>query len=199
MEGYKKIKKVVSDLDCWHQNILKGIFLVSSFDADFKIGSIERDKKKLISFVKKTFSGIKSRNIFTYSQYIYWGKPRGLQNIKVITYTPEQYEEIISEASNNVKVLNNCEYEKVDRRCNLDLSLDLLKIWGQTEDLTVCWYEPQRINKTFFFFSTIIVLRTKESVYDNEKFPIDKFAPFFQRKTEINSGNSLIQIFRKGV
>ena len=205
---YKEIKKAVSEIDLFYKSVKQdNFFLVSSFDKNFNVGCEKSALKVFISFLNDTFK-IKNVNfIFTYNEFERYSKVMNLniKNVKIIVENDgerNKVKNLISEAKRKeFVVLNNDLYRQVDRICNLDLRADILKLYSRGDSINVCFFDENVINKTFYFFNSVLVLRNLKDSYDGEmgKFPVDKYSKFHQNKKtfDIDEANQ-IELYNRG-
>tara|TARA_R110001592_G_scaffold128057_2_gene340075 strand:- start:1629 stop:2267 length:639 start_codon:yes stop_codon:yes gene_type:complete len=206
---YKAIKKEVGGMDLYYKSIDSSRFyLASSFDSTFKIGADKKESvKAFINKITDVF-GKKVNFIFTFAEFkrialIY--PLNTLSNIKVIVNDDSEKNELKSLVSvakrKEFSVLDQSQYSLVDRRCNLDIRLDLLKLYSLGDSVSVCFYEPEAINKCFFFFKNVLVLRHLKELEDSSggTFPVDKFRVFHQEKQTFPlDGLNQIELYSRG-
>jgi hypothetical protein len=164
IDTYKSIKEHTKIYR--HKKENSRMYLVSSFDRDYRYRTPKKNVDKFIAFVKEVLSGVKYRTIFTYATWRDFGYPI-LDNNVIITGSTHEYTDTYSRLSPTQKektmVFRSEIYSMTDGRCNLDMVVDLLKLWTFNPHTIVAFLEPIDINNTFYFFKNVFVLRDRKS------------------------------------
>lgn len=166
-------------------------YLACQIDDEFNIVNTTH-AKELMDFLKDLFVTQDTRFIFTEKTYRMYGMPP-LPKTVIVCENNEQRIALKSELSNQkmerVTVVAQDGYDNVDRRKNVCLVKDLLKMYSRTKTTVVAFVGTEHINKTFEFYDKVFTVRTsdKKAIKETQTpFPIDKFRLFHQKVTEIN-------------
>lgn len=184
------------------------MLLVTSFYKSFLLDN--KHNSNIFDLLEDVFESKQHRKLFTYKTWSEYGFPI-LTNSVIITNSTEEYTHTIKKTTKNGKreslVFRGDVYSMTDGRCNLDIVVDFIKLSTLVELPIIAFLEPSNINNTFYFFSSVIALRNLEIIggadtsnYKKNKFPTDKFVPFFQdvhQSFTYWSKNQILQIYNR--